>query len=52
LAFDASLFAAGPDNDINLTVPQTTNLPQVPGVNGQIFKAMPNGSASAGGGQQ
>lgn len=52
LTFDASLFAAGVDNDISLSVPQTTNLPQVPGVNGQIFKAMPTGSTGSTGGQQ
>lgn len=39
LNFDPTLFQ--PTQTINLSVPKTTNLPQVPGVNGQLFKALP-----------
>ncbi len=39
--FDPLLFQAS--ENITLYVPQKTNLPQVPGLNGSIFKALPKG---------
>lgn len=39
LNFDPILFQ--PSEKVTLTVPQTTNIPQLPGVNGQLFKALP-----------
>lgn len=44
MSFDPTLFKT--DDTIVLTVPKKTNLPQVPGLNGQIFKALPKNSNS------
>lgn len=37
-SFDPVLFSAS--DQVTLNVPQTTNAPQVPGINGEIFKAL------------
>lgn len=44
MSFDPILFQ--PDEKITLNVPKTTNLPQVPGINGKIFQALPSGGGN------
>lgn len=45
LNFDPTLFKT--DDTIALSVPKKTNLPEVPGLNGQIFKALPQTNPSS-----